>query len=180
MTNRIGLCGSVSVGKTSLVKYLATLPLFKDYSIRVERSKYLRDLGIPLNTDSSFKGQNIFLSERITELMSTNIITDRTIIDVMAFTNSAKSITMHQKEIFEQYAVEFLNEYDYIFYVSPIGVEIEDNNVRETNKNYRETIDFSIKYLLKTYSHRIKNLHYIPPNLNTPERAKFILEKIKI
>ena len=31
----------------------------------------------------------VFLAERVTELMQENIITDRTIIDVMAFTNCA-------------------------------------------------------------------------------------------
>ncbi len=37
----------------------------------------LRDLGIPLNTDSTIKGQIIFLAERTAELMNENVITDR-------------------------------------------------------------------------------------------------------
>ena len=44
---KIGLTGTVSIGKTTLVKALADLPQFKDYYISTERSKYLRDLGIP-------------------------------------------------------------------------------------------------------------------------------------
>jgi hypothetical protein len=48
------------------------------------------ELGIPLNTDSTLKGQCVFLAERASELMQENIITDRTIIDVMAFTTSSK------------------------------------------------------------------------------------------
>ena len=43
---KIGLCGTMSVGKTTLVKDLAKLELFKDYKLATERSKYLRDLGI--------------------------------------------------------------------------------------------------------------------------------------
>ena len=39
-----------------------------------------------------------------------------------------------------------LHEYDYIFYVSPEGVEIEDNGVRTTDAKYRTTIDETIKY----------------------------------
>ena len=90
---RIGFAGTVSVGKTTLVKALQELPEFKDYNFRTERSKYLMGLGIPLNTDSTVKGQTVFLAERASELIEEKIITNRTIIDVMAFTKSEKSVT---------------------------------------------------------------------------------------
>jgi len=51
---KIGLVGTVSVGKTTLVNALKELPQFQNYHFATERSKYLRDLGIPLNTDSGF------------------------------------------------------------------------------------------------------------------------------
>ena len=77
---KIGLCGTMSVGKTTLVNALQKLPQFKGYNFATERSKYLNDLGIPLNTDSTLKGQTIFLAERCAELIQTDIITDRTVI----------------------------------------------------------------------------------------------------
>jgi len=86
---KIGLCGTMSVGKTTLVNKLKELKQFENYEFATERSKYLNDLGIPLNTDSTLKGQTIFLAERCAELIKENIITDRTVIDVMAFTNLA-------------------------------------------------------------------------------------------
>ena len=66
---KIGFTGTVSVGKTTLVNALKELPEFKDYKFATERSKYLRDLGIPLNTDSTLKGQTILLAERCIELI---------------------------------------------------------------------------------------------------------------
>jgi len=156
---KIGLCGTMSVGKTTLVNALKELDYFKDYNFRTERSKELMAQGIPLNTDSTLKGQCVFMAERAGELMHENIITDRTIIDVMAFANCSNSMDIYDKEDFETLAAHLVREYDYIFYVSPEGVEIEDNGVRETDANYRKIIDRSINTLINKYNHRIKKLH---------------------
>jgi deoxyadenosine/deoxycytidine kinase len=100
---KIGFAGTMSVGKTTLVKALAELPEFKDYFIATERSKYLRDLGIPLNTDSTLQGQLIFLAERASETLRDNLLTDRTVWDVCAFTVNAKSIDEYAFSAFPKY-----------------------------------------------------------------------------
>ena len=134
---KIGFCGTMSVGKTTLVNSLKGLPEFSKYEFRTERSKHLMSLGIPLNTDSTLKGQTVFLSERSAELMQENIITDRTVLDVMTFAHCSNSMNYVEKENFIQLAACLIHEYDYIFYVSPEGVDIEDNGVRETDAEYR-------------------------------------------
>jgi hypothetical protein len=154
---KIGFCGTMSVGKTTLVNALKELPEFKDYTFRTERSKYLMELGIPLNTDSTIKGQIVFLAERASELMCENIITDRTVIDVVAFTKAAKSIDYHEMEDFQTLAARLLSEYDHIFYVSPEGVDMEDNGVRETDIEYRGLIDFIIQNIITRYKYKFKN-----------------------
>ncbi len=173
---KIGLCGTMSVGKTTLVNALKELPEFKDYVTRTERSKELMAMGIPLNTDSTLKGQCVFLAERSNELMLENIITDRTVIDVMAFANCSTSMDIYEKEDFETLAAQLVREYDYIFYVSPEGVEIEDNGVRETNANYRVIIDRSINTLINRYNHRIKNLHTLSGS--TEKRIELLKQAI--
>ena len=168
---KIGFCGTMSVGKTTLVNALKNVPEFKDYHFATERSKYLNSLGIPLNTDSTLKGQNIFLAERCAELINENLITDRTIVDVIAFTKLAKSISYIDGDAFEEYAKRFIREYDYIFYVSPEGIAIEDNGVRETNELYRNEIDLTIKQLLAKY----QPWHHVLTG-STEERVKQVLK----
>ena len=174
---KIGLCGTMSVGKTTLVNELKKLEQFKDYEFATERSKYLMDLGIPLNTDSTLKGQTIFLAERVAELMKENVIMDRTILDVIAFTNLADSIDFKDKEYFEDYARVFVGEYDYIFYIDPIGTTMEDNGIRETDLKYRENIDAAVIKAMNTYGHRCKNVHVIKGT--TSERIEQILDLVK-
>ncbi len=157
----------MSVGKTTLVKALSKTDKFKKYKLATERSKYLRDLGIPLNTDSTLKGQTIFLAERCSELIQENIITDRTVIDVMAFTMCAESIDPFDKDRFDDYSSRFIEEYDWIFYVSPAGVDIEDNSVRTTDADYRDRIDQMIKYLYSANLSNIKNFGIISGSTET-------------
>jgi GTPase SAR1 family protein len=175
---KIGFCGTMSVGKTTLVNALKELPEFKDYTFRTERSKYLKELGIPLNTDSTLKGQCVFLAERASELMQENIITDRTIIDVMAFASASKSMSSINKEAFSDFAKHLISEYDYIFYIDPFGVKMEDNGVRETDLEYRDLIDFSIRNLINSNKFRMKNFHILSGT--TEERIKQLKEVLSL
>jgi len=172
---RIGLTGAQSVGKTTLAKALGETDYFKDHVVQTERSKYLSNLGIPLNTDSTLRGQFIFLAERASELLQNNIITDRTIWDVCAFTLSAKSILEWEKRDFVVAAMNLKQHYDYVVYVSPNGIKMEDNGIRETDMIYRNKIDTVIQMLLNEYT---------PTNLitvsgSTEERITTIISNIK-
>jgi nicotinamide riboside kinase len=171
---KIGLCGTMSVGKTTLVNALKELPEFKDYNFATERSKYLRDLGIPLNTDSTLKGQLVFAAERATELMQENIITDRTIIDVLAFAKLSTSMSEGEKFYLGATIQPLMDEYDILFYVSPKGVKIEDNGVRETDAKYRMAIDKEIRSIIQMH----KNKKIMTISGTTEERIKQVKQAI--
>ena len=173
---KIGLCGTMSVGKTTLVNALQELDYFEGYNFRTERSKELMAMGIPMNTDSTLLGQTVFLAERASELMQENIITDRTVIDVMAFARASKSMNYLDKEDFLDYAKNLISHYDYVFYVSPKGIEIEDNGIRETDAEYRKEIDQAISSVILKYRHKIKNL--IEISGSTEERISKIISSI--
>ena len=145
---KIGLCGTMSVCKTTLVNALKKEAKFKNYIFRTERSKYLNSIGIPLNMDSTLKGQLVFAAERAAELMLPNIITDRTIIDVMAFCALSKSMGEAEKDHINGVLWHLIKEYDIIFHIDDLSVPMEDNGVRETDKDYRLAVHKKISSIL--------------------------------
>ena len=175
---KIGLCGTMSVGKTTLVNALKQESEFKDYLFRTERSKHLNSMGIPLNTDSTLKGQLVFASERAAELMQENIITDRTIIDVMAFCELSKSMSKVEKDHINGVLWHLIKEYDIIFHIDDLSVPIEDNGVRETNKDYRLDIHQKITSILEM--HRYMPGKVIKLSGTTEERITKIKETLNM
>ena len=166
---KIGFCGTMSVGKTTLVNELAKLPEFKDYTSRTERSKHLMDLGIPLNMDSTLKGQLVFAAERASELLCDKILTDRTVVDVMAFCELSDSMTANEAFYLNSALAHLINDYDHLFYVSPVGVKMEDNGVRETDIKYRDEINKKILSILD-----LRDIKYTTIQGSTEERIKVV------
>ena len=64
--------------------------------------------------------------------------------------------------------------YDVVVYVSPRGVAMEDNGVRETDMGYRMKIDWAIQEALKEY----KPNKLIEVEGTTDERIATILQNI--
>ena len=175
---KIGLCGTMSVGKTTLVKTLMDDLDYKNYIFRTARSKHLNSMGIPLNTDSTLKGQLVYAAERAAELMQENIITDRTIIDVMAFCELSESMSIADKQHINGVLWHLIKEYDIIFHIDDLSVPIEDNGVRETDKNYRLAIHKKISSILEMHK-------YMPGKVvtisgTTKERIKKIKSTISL
>ena len=172
---KIGFCGTMSVGKTTLVNTLKELPEFKDYISRTERSKHLMEIGIPLNTDSTLKGQLVFAAERASELLCNKIITDRTVIDVMAFCELSDSMTANEAFYLNAALGHLIDDYDYLFYVSPVGVKMEDNGVRETDIKYRDEVNKKILSILD-----LREIKYTTIQGTTKERIKLVKQTISL
>jgi len=69
-----------------------------------------------------------------------------------------------------------IKDYDIIFYVSPEGVEMEDNGVRETDLGYRNAVDKQIKSILN--SHRTMPGKVVEIEGSTEERIEQIKDTL--
>jgi hypothetical protein len=116
------------------------------------------------------------MAERASELMYDNLITDRTIWDVCAFTLSAKSISWYYKQSLIEAASSLMSYYDIVFYINPENIEIEDNGVRETDSQYRNDINYAIVELLQQY----KPNKLIEIKGTTEERIQQIKEALNL
>jgi hypothetical protein len=110
--------------------------------------------------------------------MQENIITDRTIIDVMAFAQASKSMDQIEKDDFSTLARQLIKEYDYIFYIDPAGVKMEDNGVRETDLEYRDLIDFTIRNTISNNKFRMKNFSILAGTVE--ERIEQLKETLSL
>jgi len=176
---RYGLTGTMSTGKTTMVKALAEHDYFKgkEYKFFTERSKYLMSMGIPLNQSSTYKGQLVFFAERASELMQDNMVTDRTVLDVFAFSKAAeKEIGYGRVNALEHIKDELKGEYDILFYVPIIDeIPMENNGIRETNEDFRRLIDDIIRREFNAY----KGRKYIIKATNLNDRIDEIVRYIK-
>ena len=143
---KIGFCGTMSVGKTTLVNTL--------------------------------KGQLVFASERAAELMQEKIITDRTIIDVMAFCALSKSMSKIEKENINNTLWHLIQEYDIIFHIDDLSVPIEDNGVRETNKEYRLAIASKIQEIITEYRHQCQIVNISGTTEDRVNQIKSVLDNM--
>jgi nicotinamide riboside kinase len=86
----------------------------------------------------------------------------------------AKSITMHEKSQFVNTAMLLREQYDIVFYIDPVGTNMEDNGVRETDLEYRANINQEILRLLTLYPPK----KMIVLSGSTADRMNTILDNI--
>ena len=79
------------------------------------------------------------------------MITDRTIIDVMAFCALSEAMNVEEKNSLKNTLGRLIKEYSVIFYINDLSVPIEDNGIRETDERYRVYIDDKIKEIISEY-----------------------------
>ena len=140
---RIGLSGTQSTGKTTLLNVLRSERIFKDYQVNDEVTRWVKSLNIEINEAGSDKSQELIMMKHLWNvIMYDNMITDRTALDVLVYSKwlfyneKITETMMNRVEHSFQKIIEF---YDHIFFLSP-DFPLEDDGVRSTDEQWREEI----------------------------------------
>lgn len=140
---RIGLAGSQSVGKTTLLNAMRSEKKLKEYTTCDEVTRKVKSYGLPINEHGNNITQKLIMHEHIVNVfMYENMITDRTVLDGLVYSsylfkrNGIDASTM-------KYCRNIFNKvwpyYDYVFYIKP-EFDLVDDGVRSSDKSFRDEI----------------------------------------
>lgn len=144
---RIGLTGSHSTWKSTLAK------LFPNQIEEIARWVIAEKWHPDTLSKSELDDFELVIMKRQIEAeenMKESFISDRTVIDVLAYatTMCRPSMTARLKDMAEMHLET--NPYDLVFYI-PIEFPLEKDGVRFEDEHYQEIIDLQIKKYLKRY-----------------------------
>lgn len=172
---KIWMCGAQGTGKTTI------LNLFKEagFPVITEVVRTLaKEKGIAINQDGTDKSQEIIFSTYKEVLGSTDkYISDRGLVDVLAYTESGVDAGKVRPEISKQQYEElekFVNNTPnlYIIYF-PIEFGVVADGVRSTDEEYRKEIDTNIREILDNLG-----VEYLTVHGNPVERFRQILDYV--
>jgi len=174
---RIYFTGSESSGKSTLCRYISKeykLDMITEVARKILAEKELNLDSLRSNLDlvNSYQ-KEIFYRQIFEESKYESFVSDRSIIDAMAYTAQHSSILseLFYSEEFKKSIEELKKDDVYIFYIKPTKATLSQDGVRETL--YWDKIiatDSMIKFMLELF-----NLRYFQINTDSSqERIKLI------
>lgn len=140
---RIGICGTHSTGKTTLLSALRSEKVFKDYAICDEVTRTIKAMGIPINENGNDTTQKLVMNQHVVNLaLHENMITDRTTIDGMVYTRwlyDQGNLSVDTLEYADFVTKKIVGMYDVIFWLVP-EFDIVADGVRSTNTDFRSQV----------------------------------------
>lgn len=106
-------------------------------------TRTVKSYGIPINEDGSDASQLLIMKEHIFNLtMFDNMITDRTVLDGIVYTDWLRANGKVTDEVFADCLMVFdrmMKNYDHLFYIRP-EFAIETDGVRSNSVQWQEEI----------------------------------------
>lgn len=173
----LGLCGSHSTGKTTLLHVMKEK--YPELNIVTESA---RDCPYPLNEKTNMQSQEWIMRAQISKEMSypleSIVLTDRTTYDQLAYTKyayDAGNITFDQYDYIVKYLTTWGLLYDFVLYI-PIEFDLVCDGVRSVDKEYQKQIDSFIQQAMKSY---VGGHRYVEVKGSIEERCSKISEVIE-
>lgn len=152
---KIGITGAHGVGKTTLLNVVAETKEFENTKIITGVQRWLKaNFKIGISENGNYKSQKMIAANHSYNLiMYDNFITDRTPIDVLAYTiwmkNNGKVSYDGLVEI-EEWTRKTYSLIDDYFYIPP-EFDLVNDDIRPVEQKVQQEIDRIIKELLHKY-----------------------------
>lgn len=180
---KIGIAGTHSTGKSTLVKYLMDLFLSKNLTVGMvsELAPIARNLGFPILKEHTFESTLWIMSRGISlelekSLFSDIVIVDRPVVDALAYLNAALKI---RNEYISSNNLIYLSDitknhhlyYDCLIKTKIIpDIPIDTNKERDHDPVFREMVDFELSSLIDKFK-----LQFVEYQNNIEETAENVM-----
>lgn len=142
---RIGVSGSQSSGKTTLLNAMKAIPAVGSLEYLLEMVRSFHVKGLKVNEDGDLNTQQAVIAGHILNLLTRdNYVVDRTLLDGVVYTRYHYIYDEGViPEWFMTYCEHVLEQnislYDYVFYL-PAEIPLVDDGFRSLNLDYRKKI----------------------------------------
>lgn len=169
------ISGSQGSGKSTLISALKERG-FSTVERKTSRS-ILKDWGVELrdvnnDADLTIKFQEEIIIRKHDDDISAEgdcVITERTFMDLAAYTLAAMGKDMLHSDWIDQYierCAEQQKIYDMVFYLTAGHFTVENDGVRNANRHYSRMIDLAMLDLTKRYTDEDKLIVINTPNID--------------
>ena len=149
---KIGICGAHGTGKTTLAKAVHELygtPIITNLMRSFWQENGVADFEkLPKDIRTIFQKESLLKQIEAEETYTTGFITDRTVLDQIAYTKMSSNMIGVEFEMYEQLCKERLKSYTHLIYL-PIEFESEQETLRADIKTRSECADIMKSYLDK-------------------------------
>lgn len=154
---KIAIMGVHSAGKTTLAYILAAHFKMKNSNVKLIHESVRENCPFPINAEANqgtclWNFHTQFLNELEAEAQGYELaICDRSVLDTFVYFHAVNPENAITRSAMEQ-AAAWLQTYDVLICLEPAqDVELHDDGVRETDRQYQELINQGFKQMIEKY-----------------------------
>lgn len=183
---KIGMTGAQGTGKTSMAEAMQRVA-FRNFALVPSTARQIKEYGYPINRDATELSQLLVPLLRMTDeaeattdshnrLYKQGIISDRTLIDSLAYTMYQNSHIWEGGDFVENITFRltqmYMPTYNVLLYF-PIYWDNVGDGVRDPDEAYRREIDLNVKTILEALGVE----YWTVPNVSPEERSAWLVDK---